>query len=209
MDDTNDNQRLEAEILVPASHGKAWRAKKGQYVEIIDVKGRQVGDLMAWNAADESEYFSPAHTVTRNWSVALKVGDFLATNNRHDIFRIVRDTVGYHDIVVPCCDERTYITRYGIHGHRSCKSNILEGLAEIGETPHVSGELAWNIFMNNHIQPDGKMVYDEPTHEPGSSIVLECLMDVVMAMSACPQDQTPTNGWECTEMLVKIRNTDA
>jgi len=209
MENDNKNWELKAEILVPASHGKAWRAKRGQYVEIIDVKGQQVGDLMAWNAEAESEYFSPAHTVTRNWSVALKVGDCLATNNRRDIFRIIRDTVGYHDIVVPCCDERTYITRYGIYNHRSCKSNILEGLAEIKESPHVSGELAWNVFMKNRIQPDGKMVYDAPTHGPGANIVLECLMDVVIAMSACPQDQTPTNGWKCTEMLVKIWNPNA
>jgi uncharacterized protein len=196
--------KLIQEILVPASHGKAWRAKKGQHVEIIDVQGQQVGDLMAWCADDESEYFSPAHTVTRNWSIALKVGDCLATNKRRDIFRIVRDTVGYHDIVVPCCDEQTYITRYGIHNHRSCKSNILEGLAELHETPHVSGELAWNVFMKTRIEGDGKIIYEEPTHSPGSNIVLECLMDVVMSLSACPQDQTPTNGWECTELLVKV-----
>lgn len=203
-----DNCRLIQEVLVPASHGRAWRAKKGQLVEIIDVKGRQVGDLMAWCAEDESEYFSPAHTVTRNWRVTLKVGDCLATNKRRDILRVVLDDVGYHDIVVPCCDEQTYITRYGIHNHRSCKSNILEGLDELHETPHVSGELAWNVFMKNRIDADGNMIYEEPAHGPGSRIVLECLMDCLFAMSACPQDQTPTNGWECTELLVKVWEPD-
>jgi len=203
------NMKPVREILVPASHGRAWRASKGQFIEIIDVQGKQVGDLMAWSAADTSEYFSPAHTVTRNWRVRLDKGDLLATNKRNDIFRIVEDSVGYHDIVVPCCDEQTYITRYGIHNHRSCKSNILEGLAEVRANPHVSGELAWNIFMKNRITPEGDMVYEEPAHGPGSHIVLECLMDVIVGLSACPQDQTPTNGWNCSELLVKIWESDA
>tara|TARA_Y100001968_G_C18760394_1_gene437448 strand:- start:339 stop:497 length:159 start_codon:yes stop_codon:yes gene_type:complete len=48
------------------------------------------------------------------------------------------------------------------------------------------------------------MVYEEPIHTPGSKIVLEVLLDSVIAISACPQDQTPTNGWNCSEMKLNI-----
>lgn len=197
--------RLKQEVLAPASHGCGFRVAKGERFQVIDVEGQQVGDLVAWKAGDPSEYFSPAHTVTQNWSVQLKVGHVLASNRRNDLMRILEDSVGYHDIVVPCCDPEAYLRRYGLRDHRSCLVNLCEGLAGIGLGDwEVHGENAWNIFMKNRIEPDGKMVYLEPTHGPGSHITLEALENLTCALSACPQDQTPTNGPRCTEMLVRV-----
>jgi hypothetical protein len=197
--------KLKEEVLVPPSHGCAFRVSRGNYFQIIDVQGQQVADLVAFKADDPAEYFSPAHTITQNWRISLKVEDVLASNKRHNLMRIIEDTVGYHDIIVPCCDPEAYLKRYGLANHRSCLVNLQEALTEIGLgqwQPH--GENAWNIFMRNQIEADGKMVYLEPTHQAGSYITLEVLEDLVCALSACPQDQTPTNGWNCSEMLVRI-----
>ena len=79
------------------------------------------------------------------------------------------------------------------------------GLFSIGiKEWDVRGESAWNVFMRNRIEENGRMVYLEPTHSPGSYIVVQALEDLVCALSACPQDQTPTNGPECTEIMVRI-----
>lgn len=201
--------KLKQEVLAPPSRGCAFRVARGDYVQIVDVQGKQVGDLVAFKAADPGEYFSPAHTITQNWRVTLQVGDVLASNKRNNLMRLIEDTVGYHDIIVPCCDPQAYLKRYGLANHRSCLVNMKEGLAAIGLgdwEPH--GENAWNIFMRNQIEADGKMVYLEPLHGPGSYLTLEILEDLVCALSACPQDQTPTNGWNCTEMLVRIWTKD-
>ena len=125
-----------------------------------------------------------------------------------EIIKIIYDDVGYHDIIVPCCDEQAYIRRYGLEGHRSCLENIREALLKIGERQHLSGELAWNMFMKNKIQEDGEVIYEEPIHPPGSKIILEVLMDCVIALSACPQDQTPTNGGNCSKMKINIWNKE-
>jgi uncharacterized protein YcgI (DUF1989 family) len=197
--------KLREEVIAPPMGGCAFRVMKGERFQIVDPKGQQVGDLVAFNADDPKEYFSPAHTITQNWSIDLKAGNVLASNRRNNLMKILEDSVGYHDIVVPCCDPETYITRYGIHDHRSCLRNLIEGLESIGLGDwEVHGAQAWNIFMKNRIEPDGKMVYLEPTHGPNSFITLEALENLVVALSACPQDQTPTNGPECTEMLVRI-----
>jgi uncharacterized protein YcgI (DUF1989 family) len=197
--------RLKQEVLTPAMHGCAFRVAQGDRFQIVDVQGQQVGDLVAFKAADPAEYFSPKHTVTQNWSIALRPGFVLASNRRSNLMRVVEDTVGYHDLVVPCCDPETYITRYGIYDHRSCLVNMQEGLASIGLGDwEVHGENAWNVFMKTRIEPDGKMVYLESTHGPGSFMTLDALEDLVCALSACPQDQTPINGPACTEMLVRI-----
>ena len=199
-----DGYQIKEDLLVPASEGIATIVEKGDCLEIIDVEGKQVGDMMAWVCKTNNEWFSPAHTVTQNWRIKLNVGDLLVTNMRREIFKIIYDDVGYHDIVVPCCDEEAYIRRYGIEGHRSCLENIREALVRIGEDCHLSGELAWNMFMKNKIGKDGEMIYEEPIHAPGSKIILEVLRDSVVALSACPQDLTPTNGWNCSKMKINI-----
>lgn len=189
--------------VAPASRGRALRAQAGDRVRITDLEGQQVGDLMAWSAADPTEYLSPAHTVTANWRIIPRVGDVLATNRRQAMFRVVADTVGYHDLIVPCCDAEAYLNRYGLAHHRSCKGNLEEALAELGLGYPVHGERAINVFMKTRIGPDGAMIYEEPTHPAGSHLDLDCLMDTVLALSACPQDQTPTNGWKCTPMSLE------
>mgnify|MGYP003682123327 FL=1 len=201
-----DGYKIKNELIVPASKGNAVVVEKGDLIEIIDIKGKQVGDLMAWVLDSKEEWFSPAHSITQNWSIKLNPGDLLVTNLRREILKIVSDDVGYHDIVVPCCDKEAYIRRYGLENHRSCLGNISDALSELGEERHISGELAWNVFMKNKIGNNGEMIYEEPTHNPGAKIILEVLIDSLIALSACPQDQTPTNGWNCSEMKIIVWN---
>lgn len=193
------------ELVVPASCGKALSVLAGDCLEIVDIEGKQVGDLMAWiTGEEEEEYFSPAHTLTQNWSVRLPMGGVMATNKRRILFEVLEDTVGVHDFIVPCCDPEAYITRYGMHDHRSCLVNIKEALGEIEASFPVRAEMACNLFMNNRIEGDGTIVYEEPTHGPGSRLLLRCCLPATVALSACPQDQTPTNGWNCSPMLMKV-----
>lgn len=199
-----DGWAIAEEYLAPPSRGVAFRARAGDRLEIVDVRGQQVGDLVAFRADDPGEYLSPAHTVTQNWSIALRRGSVLASNRRNDLLRVLEDTVGYHDIVVPCCDAEAYLRRYGMRDHRSCKGNIEEAFRALGVDLPVRGETAWNIFMKTEIRPDGTVVYLPPEHGPGSHIVLEVLADLIVGLSACPQDQTPTNGYHCTEMLARV-----
>ena len=201
---STDGFVITEEHLAPPSCGVAFRVRGGDRLQIVDVRGQQVGDLVAFCADDPGEYFSPAHTVTQNWSIALRPGSRLASNRRNDLMRVLEDSVGYHDIVVPCCDAEAYRRRYGLHDHRSCKGNLEEAFRVLGVTLPVRGESAWNIFMKTAIQPDGEMLYLAPTHGPGSFIVLDILTDLVVGLSACPQDQTPTNGFHCTEMLARV-----
>ena len=195
---------LAGEYLAAPSRGVALRVQRGDRLQIIDVQGAQVGDLIAYCDDDPGEYFSPAHTVTQNWSIALRPGSVLASNRRNDLMRLVEDTVGYHDIIVPCCDAEAYLRRYGLADHRSCKGNLEEALQALGANLPVRGETAWNIFMKTEIRPAGEMVYLAPGHGAGSYLVLEILTGLIIGLSACPQDQTPTNGFHCTEMLARI-----
>jgi uncharacterized protein YcgI (DUF1989 family) len=179
--------------------------RKGQLLDIVDLEGQQVGDLLAWRRDDASEYMSPAHTVSCNASIELSAGSRIFTNRRNPIFTILRDDVGKHDIVVPCCDPERYSRDFGLFDHRSCLRNLEQARDLLGESFDVRGEQAWNVFMHNRVTHDGKVVTDPAAHGAGATITLRAEMDVVALLSACPQDLTPCNAFNCTPMKLLVR----
>lgn len=192
------------EVLVPTGHGRAFRVPKGALLEIIDVEGQQVADFISIFEDDPTEWLSATHTRSTTLRLNLAVGDRLQTNWRHDIYEVVSDDVGMHDLITSMCDARRYRIDYGVEDHRSCRSNFLEALApwhrNDWEIPDVI-----NIFQNAPIQADRTFGNDIPTSRPGDKIVLRALMDgIVAAISACPQDLNACNGFHPSPILARI-----
>ena len=192
------------EVLIPAGNGRSVRVAAGEVLQIVDVRGQQVIDVMAWRLADPTEYMSPGHTISCLTHLVPREGEEIFSNHRRPLFRIRRDTVGNHDLIVPCCDPERYERDYGLTDHRSCLGNIREGLELAGESWQPRAELAWNVFMNNVLQPDGSILTSEPPHAAGSFIELEALDDLGVVASSCPQDLTACNAWVITEMAFRV-----
>ena len=193
-----------SEVLVPAGHGRAFPVPKGALLEIVDVEGQQVADFISIFENNPTEWLSATHTRSSTMRLHLSVGDRLQTNWRHDIYEVVSDDVGMHDLITAMCDERRYRNDYGVENHRSCRSNFTEALApwhyEEWQIPDVI-----NIFQNAPIQADRTFGNDIPTSKPGDKIVLRALMDgIVAAISACPQDLNPCNGFHPSPILARI-----
>ena len=192
------------EVLIPAGHARAFRVPKGSLLEIIDVEGQQVADFISVFDGDPKEWLSATHTRSSTLCLNLTVGDKLQTNWRHDVFEVVSDDVGMHDLITSMCDDRRYRQDYNVEGHRSCRSNFLEALApwhyDEWRIPDVI-----NIFQNAPIQEDRSFGNDVPTSKPGDKIVLRALMDgIVAAISACPQDLNACNGFHPSPILARI-----
>jgi aminomethyltransferase len=47
------------------------------------------------------------------------------------------------------------------------------------------------------------MVSDEPWSRAGDYVLLRALTDIVCVSSACPDDTTPANGWNLTDIHVR------
>ena len=45
---------------------------------------------------------------------------------------------------------------------------------------------------------------DEPWSRPGDYVLLRAMTDLVCASSACPDDIDPANGWEITDVHVRV-----
>lgn len=195
---------LKQELTIPARQGGALRVERGNILDLIDPEGQQVGDLIAYVLHDPTEYFSPTHTVACLASIAIHVGDQLWSNRRRALFTVLSDDVGRHDIIVPCCDRERYIHGFNIHDHDSCLDNLRAGLREIGSAFDIRGEMAWNFFMHNEVHPDGRVVTQTPTHGAGATMRLECLDEMVVAVSACPQDLTACNAYNPTSLMLRV-----
>lgn len=195
------------EIQVPARTAAVVAVKRGQILQVVDLEGQQVGDLMAYRSGDPSEYLSPAHTLSCLVKLMPETGDILFSNHRTPLFRITRDDVKTHDMVVPCCDPERYERDYDLPDHPSCLASLQKALADYGSDFAAPGESAWNVFMNNRHE-DGRIVTYEPEHGAGSAIDLEVLEDVVVALSACPQDLSPCNAYDPTAMAMRVWELD-
>jgi uncharacterized protein YcgI (DUF1989 family) len=198
-----DRGRMVSEVHVPASTAGVAEAKRGQVLQIVDLEGQQVGDLMAYRAGDPTEYLSPAHTLSCLVRLMPETGDELFSNHRTPLLRITRDDVNTHDMIVPCCDPERYGRDYGKPEHPSCLGSLETALEEFGSDFGAPGESAWNVFMNNRHE-DGRIVTYEPEHGAGASIDLDVLEDLVVALSACPQDLSPCNAFNPTAMAIRI-----
>ena len=192
------------EVLIPAGHGRAFPVPNGALLEIVDVEGQQVADFISIIENDPKEWLSATHSRSTFLRLNLKVGDRLQTNWRRDMYEVVSDDVGMHDLITSMCDERRYRIDYGVENHRSCRSNFTEALApwryEEWRIPDVI-----NIFQNAPIHADRTFGNEIPTSKAGDKIVLRATMDgIVAAISACPQDLNACNGFHPSPILARI-----
>ncbi len=179
---------------IPARQGLALRVAKGQRVTVINTHGTQVVDSWAFNAADPSEFMSMEHMRAAIERLIPRPGDVLNTNKRRPILTFLEDTTpGIHDTVIAACDIWRY-RGFGIMGyHDSCTDNLRLAMLAIGiEAPEVPSP--FNLFMNIPIGPDTAIAWEAPTSKAGDHVTFRAEMDLVYAVSCCPQDQIPING---------------
>ena len=185
-------------IRVPACHGKAALVRQGQRVRVVNTHGSQVLDTWAFSRADPAEHMSMEHTRSFNSKLFHAVGDAMVTDRRRPILRWVKDTSpGRHDALLPACNRAIYEELGCREYHRNCADNLHEALAELGLSVSFTPS-PLNLFMNIPIGADGAVVRLPPASRRGDQVVLRAEMDLVIVVSACPQDITPINGPACT-----------
>jgi len=165
--------------------GAALRLNAGQVLKVIDPRGTQVSDLVAYAAADPREVISNGRTFDYEETIALTTGHSLWSNRSNVMLRIVEDTVGRHDFLLTPCSEATFRHFYPEHPvHRGCFGNLAEALAPYGiESDAIP--TAFNLFMNVPVAEDGSLKVDPPTSNAGDFIRLRAEMDLIVGLTAC------------------------
>ncbi|GCD96898.1 DUF1989 domain-containing protein [Embleya hyalina] len=175
-------------IEVPARQGRAVRVVAGGRVRVVDVAGRQVGDVFTFAADDLGEYLSASHTRATLSRLFPAVGEDFVTNLRRPILRLVEDaSPGRHDMLIAACDKARYAALGAAPDHASCADNLRDALADLGLASIVVPQPV-NVFMDIPVDTAGGLDWFEASTRPGDSITFEALIDCVVVVSACPQD---------------------
>lgn len=179
---------------VPAGTARAVVVRRDCRAHAVNTDGSQVADLWALALPDGTSSLSTSHTRLAIGRISPQPGDVLVDNCRQPMLRVVADTSpGGHDTLIPACDEQRY-RDLGFDGeHPNCTANFLAAVAAYG-LGHISVPEPVNLFMSVPVTADGALVIEPSRARPGDEIVLEAVRDVLLVISACPQDLVLISG---------------
>ncbi|MHB8378339.1 MAG: DUF1989 domain-containing protein [Acidimicrobiales bacterium] len=197
------DSELVTDVVIEGGYAAALVVDVGDLLEVVDLEGQQVCDLIAFSALDRREWLSMSHTRASTLLLNLAPGDLLQSNWRRPMLEVLADDVGMHDLITQMCDARRYRLDYNAEGHRSCRTNFAEVLEPWGiqewEMPDPL-----NVFQNAPIHADRTFGNEVPTSMAGDSIIFRVMMPAIVAGSACPQDLNPCNGFSPSPVGLKV-----
>ena len=195
------------DIRIDKATAQAYLVRAGEYVQIIDVAGRQCSDFQCFSAAKLDKGIERAldATTTRTLVAQSYPSPGLFSKGFDEdmtpLVEVVRDTCGRHDAFALACTARFY-DDMGYPGHVNCTDNFNRVLEPYGVAPR-KGWMALNYFYNTMIDDHNTLYLDEPWSRPGDYVLMRALTDIVCVSSSCPDDIDPANGWNPTDIHVR------
>jgi aminomethyltransferase len=196
-----------ADIRVHTQTAESFFVKAGDYIQIIDVDGRQCSDFECFSARKLDKGIEHALDVTTTRTLMGHAYPMPGLHAKYydqemlPLVEVVQDTCGRHDAFAMACTEK-YYNDTGYLGHVNCSTNFNHALKDYGVAPR-RGWMAINFFFNTSLDDHGVMYADEPWSRPGDYVLLRALTDIVCVSSACPDDTTAANGWNPTDIHVR------
>lgn len=141
-----------------------------------------------------AEHMSMEHPRVALGRLIPRIGDCLYSSERRSLMTITEDTSpGIHDTLMASCDQARYRLLGHPGYHDNCRDNFGAALRALDVDPPAV-PAPFNLFMNVRWVPDGSLRYEPPCSQPGDLVRLRASMDLIVIMSACPQDLLPVNG---------------
>ena len=196
-----------ADIRVHTQTAEAFFVKAGDYIQIIDVDGRQCSDFECFSARKLDKGIEHALDVTTTRTLMGHAYPMPGLHAKYydqemlPLVEVVQDTCGRHDAFALACSAK-YYDDIGYPGHANCSENFNTALSAFDITGRP-GWMAINFFFNTGLDDHGVMYADEPWSRPGDYVLLRALTDIVCVSSACPDDTTVANGWNPTDIHVR------
>ncbi|TIA77290.1 hypothetical protein D6C76_04899 [Aureobasidium pullulans] len=183
----------------------------------------------AWNAMHgdtaQMEYLSMPHTRASTLHMVPRVNDVLVSNLREPMLTLIEDTSsGVHDTLIPACDPQRYkalqIEDWEQHG--SCAENLVLALKELNDRAGLKGPKGvgasvtvnsvpapLNLFMNIPWKGDkGDLSFEAPKCKEGDYVRFKAERDVVVIMSACPNDVQQINKGQSKDGHFLVEHAD-
>jgi aminomethyltransferase len=196
------------DFQVDRASARAYEVKAGEYIQVIDVRGRQCSDFLAFHAGHLQDGVERGLDAAATRSLTGRgypqpgLYSKFFTVDLEPLVEVVRDTVGRHDTFGLACTSK-YYEDMGYFGHVNCSDNFNAEL----DPYTIAKRRGWpaiNFFFNTAIDAQNLYLLDEPWSRPGDYVLLRATTDVVCLSSACPDDVDAANAWNPTEVHVRV-----
>ncbi len=201
----NDSAQVSGEVIldriVEPQEYLACEVRRGEVVRIVDLEGQQVVGLTCFNLDRLDEKLSSPNTLGLNRQIYPGLGYKLYSDEAGLMMTMTADTCGTHSMIAGACSSFTNELRYGEKHTRNCRDNFASAVKAWG--------LGWkdvaypiNIFMNLPVAADGRYEIDLPTSKAGDFVDFTAEMNLLVAISNCPQDKNKVNAFKLKAVRV-------
>ena len=200
------------EIRITKRTAVAYEVTAGEYIQVIDVEGRQCSDFQCFDIAKLNQGIERCldSTTTRALMGAAYPQPGLYSKfydvDFEPVIEVVQDTCGRHDSFGLACTGK-YYDDAGYPGHVNCSDNFNLALSPYPIAAR-KGWMAMNLFFNTFFDDAYQMSFDDPWSRPGDYVLMRALKDMVCVSSACPCDIDPANGWDPTDIHIRLYPRD-
>jgi uncharacterized protein YcgI (DUF1989 family) len=186
-------RRLLQSIDVPSCEARAVTVDEGQQLRVVAVEGPQAADLIAFNAGDHRE--SLCTWLTRHMSGSFATAEQVYTKlpAGRVMFEVEHAPPGVFWLSPGRCNRLKY-ERLGKPGHANCQDILAAAIEPYGLGPFDVPDVL-NLFMNPRLHEDGTYEFLASPVAPGDHVALRARMDVLVVVSACPDDAPYNNGY--------------
>lgn len=191
--------------VIPAKGHWAREMSAGELLRLEDLEGQQAIDLICFAKDDLREKFWAAHTAKLNGTLYISTGHVLYSDMANPLMTIVVDSVGVNDVICGSCSAVLDEVRYGPDkSEPGCMDNFEAAIEPWGLT-RADIPMCFNIFLDYPVREAGKVAMDrEAPSQAGDEMVLRAEMDLLVAISNCPQENNPCTGFDPTPIRATI-----
>ena len=196
------------DFRIKAASAKSFVVKAGEYIQILDIDGRQCSDFQCFEIAklDKGVERCLDATATRTLMGAAYPGPGLYSKfynvDLEPLVEVIQDTCGRHDSFGLACTSK-YYEEMGYPGHANCSDNFNYALADYPIATR-KGWMAINLFFNTFFDDSYQLYFDEPWSRPGDYVLMRALRDMVCVASSCACDIDAANAWNPTDIQVRV-----
>lgn len=187
---------------IPKMSGLSFEVEEGDTFDVINPKGEQIADLVAFCQSDRNEKFSQSYTRYLS-SLRISTGDSLYTTEGNPILTIVEDDCGVHDLLYgPCNEWLLDHERYACDAPGGCRENLWLSLEPKGfmeaDIPNTL-----NMFQKSTVSEQKFMNIHPSPANPGDTVSFVADQDSIVAVSSCSAS-SEANGDELTGIDVVV-----
>lgn len=196
--------------------GASWShvLRRGTALRLTDVDGGANASALFYNFELPTERYNMPDTLKAQHIARLTAGCVLYSDMGRILCSLTGDTVGWHDPLGGCSDERLVRERYGEASYQGCRNDYYKNgrdsfLVELGKYELGPRDLVPNVnfFSKVVVAADGAMSFMPGNSRSGAWVELRAEMNVLAVLNTCPHPLDPQPAYGPKPVLASIRTS--